>query len=55
MCAKFSLPKVSDIGLQEVLECILAGGILEEGEGVREVVGEAVGSYISKPVLAILA
>ena len=52
MCAKFSLPKVSDIGLQEVLECILAGGILEEGEGVREVLGE---TDISKPVPTTLA
>ena len=53
--AKSALPEVGDIGLQEGLESILAEGILQEGEGVREVVGEAVGSDVSEPVLTTLA
>ena len=44
------MPKVCDIGLEEFLEGILANGILEEQEGVREVVGVAVGSDVGKPV-----
>ena len=55
MGTQFCLPKVCDIGLDEVLERILAGGFLEEEEGVREVVGVAVGSDVSKPVPTTLA
>ena len=52
---QFCLPKVRDIGLDEVLESILAEGFLEEEEGVREVVGVAVGSDVGKPVPTTLA
>ena len=52
---QFCLPKVCDVSLDEDLEGFLARGILEEQERMREVVGEAVGSDISKPVPTTLA
>ena len=55
MGTQFCLPKVRDIGLDEVLESILAEGFLEEEEGVREVVGVAVCSDVGKPVPTTLA
>ena len=55
MSTQFCLPEVRDIGLDEVLESILADGILEEDEGVGEVVGVAVCSDVSHPVLTTLA
>ena len=41
---------VLGFGLEEFLEGILANGILEELEVVREVIGVAVGSHVGKTV-----
>ena len=43
------------LGLDEVLEGVLADGILEKQERMGKVVGEAVGSDVSKPVPTTLA
>ena len=52
---KFGLPIICDVALDQVSEGLLTKWVLEEQEGMRKVVGIAVGSDVSKPIFTTLA